>query len=562
MQVSLHELRVMALDCQAGGATPAHGDLLELGWVACAGNSGVLGAVQSCWVVPRTGRRVPGPIRELTGWSEAVIASAIPEQDAWAALCGAALVHAGDGATAGMPAVIHYARFELPFLHDLHARHGGASAEAFPFDVICVHAIAARLFPELPRRNIRALAGYLGHSADLLRRSAGHVEATAFIWGALLPLLAERGISTWSALKTWLEEPAPARRSGRAYPLSRESRRSLPDGPGVYRFLRRNGDVLYVGKAASIRKRVASHFAAGARVTERALELLTQVHEVEPTETPSLLEAALLESDEIKRLDPPYNVQLRGHDRSAWFASHDLREAVAVPDAAHRIGPLPSQRALVPLWGLVALAQGDDSARLRAAALAVPVAYLPEEALFLLGWQTFVAEHLGAGPVAARGVERAARTLWLARGRAEPETEGDELAPDEWDLARVRRRLERNLVQTGLLMRRARLLCLLADATVAFREPGMDAARVLVVTQARIEERSALASVSELAGFPPRAPHTLHERRGAFDAHAYDRLRVLSTELRRVQQDGGEVALRIGRRTFAGDRLTRLLAGT
>ena len=55
------------------------------------------------------------------------------------------------------------------------------------------------------------------------------------------------------------------------------------------------------------------------------------------------------------------------------------------------------------------------------------------------------------------------------------------MGPADWDLARVRRRLERTLTQTGLLVRRTRLLCLLADATVAFRERAMPAARALVI---------------------------------------------------------------------------------
>ena len=55
--------------------------------------------------------------------------------------------------------------------------------------------------------------------------------------------------------------------------------------------------------------------------------MLTQVHDVSPTPTASLVEAALLETDEIKRLDPPYNVQLRSAGRQAWFASGDLRVA-------------------------------------------------------------------------------------------------------------------------------------------------------------------------------------------------------------------------------------------
>src|SRR5687768_16396115 len=81
----LREVQVLALDCQAAGATPAHGDLLEVGWALCSAAQGP-GPVQSCWIVPRTKRRVPRAVRELTGWSEACLSEAVEEHEAWSAL--------------------------------------------------------------------------------------------------------------------------------------------------------------------------------------------------------------------------------------------------------------------------------------------------------------------------------------------------------------------------------------------------------------------------------------------------------------------------------------------
>jgi DNA polymerase-3 subunit epsilon len=393
-----------------------------------------------------------------------------------------------------------------------------------------------------------------------MRRSAGHVEATAFIWRALVPLLEQEGVSTWPELKLWLESTPVSRRTRRVYPLAIERRRSLPSGSGVYRFLRRNGDVLYVGKAVSLKKRVAGHFRGGGRPTERALEFLTQVHDIDHTETASVLEAALLETDEIKRLDPPYNVQLRSGDRSAWFASRDFSEAAPVPDDAHPLGPLPSRRALSPLWAQISLAQGANATpALRADALSVPVSFLPSDDLFAEGWRTFCADYLGAVEVsAARQLAHASRALWLERGRTESESP-EEAAPDAWDLARVRRRLERNLIQSGLLVRRARFLCLLADATVAFREPGATEARALVISKSVIVESHALATVEAISSSPVRRLRSLRERQRSFDAAAYDRMRVLLTELRRVHDDGGEGALRFGTHLLSAERLRALL---
>src|SRR5262252_6257671 len=135
MSESLRELEVLALDCQAGGSTPAYGDMLELGWASCTG-TGLAGPVRSRWIVPRTDRPIPWAVRELTGWTEACVAQAVEELQVWTEL------RADIGARgfsppspAGAPAVIHFARFELAFLGDLARRLDGS--DLLPLDVVC-----------------------------------------------------------------------------------------------------------------------------------------------------------------------------------------------------------------------------------------------------------------------------------------------------------------------------------------------------------------------------------------------------------------------------------------
>jgi hypothetical protein len=310
-----------------------------------------------------------------------------------------------------------------------------------------------------------------------------------------------------------------------------------------------------------LRKRVASHFKARSPASERTLELLTQVHDIHHTRTASLLEAALLETDEIKRLDPPYNVQLRSGDRYAWFASRDLGDAAPVADSAHPIGPLPSERALSPLAALVALAQGADaSPRLCAMSLAVPKAFLPESRLFQQGFRIFSADYLsGDEPNAMRRVLCASCALYIQRGRADADAGNEESAPGEWNLARVRRRLERSLVQTGLLLRRTRWLCLLAESAVAFRETGMSSARCLIFSRAELVESHDIADIADVRDLSPQLRRPLSERRACFDAPAYDRVRVLLTELRRVHEEGGDVVVRVGAHTLGGEKLAKVM---
>src|SRR5213080_3652933 len=100
-------------------------------------------------------------------------------------------------------------------------------------------------------------------------------------------------------------------------------RRALPDAPGVYLFRDSRRRVLYVGKAKSVKKRVASHFSSPS--TKGAHGMLDEIEHIEFIATQTEAEALLAEQNFIRQYRPRYNVRLRD-DKSYPYIAISLDE--------------------------------------------------------------------------------------------------------------------------------------------------------------------------------------------------------------------------------------------
>jgi excinuclease ABC subunit C len=116
--------------------------------------------------------------------------------------------------------------------------------------------------------------------------------------------------------------------------IVRDFARSLPNAPGVYRMMNAAGDVLYVGKARSLKKRVTT-YTQPAKLPSRIQRMVHETRAMEFVRTTSEVEALLLESNLIKRLKPRFNVQLRD-DKS--FPYIELTSNHAFPRLAKHRG--------------------------------------------------------------------------------------------------------------------------------------------------------------------------------------------------------------------------------
>ena len=116
--------------------------------------------------------------------------------------------------------------------------------------------------------------------------------------------------TTGDAAEIVWEDSNPAESGKTGVELIGEFVKRLPNSPGVYRMFDANGDVLYVGKANSLKKRVASYAKMGGH-TNRIARMIRETANMEFVTTHTEMEALLLEANLIKRLRPKFNVLLR-----------------------------------------------------------------------------------------------------------------------------------------------------------------------------------------------------------------------------------------------------------
>ena len=96
-----------------------------------------------------------------------------------------------------------------------------------------------------------------------------------------------------------------------ANPKLKEKLALLPDSPGVYIMRDKDGQVVYVGKAKSLRQRVRSYFQPESRLAPKTAAQMRVVDELEWIVVSSAAEALVLECNLIKEYNPKYNILLR-----------------------------------------------------------------------------------------------------------------------------------------------------------------------------------------------------------------------------------------------------------
>ncbi|MBA3246095.1 MAG: UvrB/UvrC motif-containing protein, partial [Actinobacteria bacterium] len=334
----LEHATYVVVDLETTGLRPGSAGICEIGAVRIQELE--LGAAFETLVNPR--RPLPAPISALTGIEPASLRTAPPAELAVRRF----LDFAGDAVL-----VAHNARFDLGFLDVEVERLTGRRLAAPVVDTVW---LARRLLGgRVTRVGLGSLAHFFGTAVRPCHRALPDAQATAEILLALIGLAQERGAATVAEL---VELSAP-----RARKLA--GKRSLvagaPAGPGVYLFRDRNEQVLYVGRARSLKARLGSYFRTERQrpAVEAALGALARV---EWRPLGSELEAALEELRLLRELRPPANARNTRPDRYVYLRRRGAGFVVSETPTA--LGPLKSRRLAQRAARALGDHEGDDVA--------------------------------------------------------------------------------------------------------------------------------------------------------------------------------------------------------
>ena len=276
----------VTVDIETTGCRPGSSGVIEIGAVRL--ESGVITGQFSSLVRPP--EPIPGAIRQLTGIDDEMVASA-PDI---AFVIAEFRVFVGDAVL-----VAHNHRFDMGFL-DFEAERSWGTP--FPRPILDTLSLARRLHPELSRHNLRVLAEFYGAEAVPNHRAFPDALATAQILRSMLAELTASGLATAGDAAGFC---GLARQGSLARKLALATH--LPDAPGIYLFRDENGDVVFIGRAKSLRARVRSHFyAPGELGSTHPGDVVASIDHVVCV---SPLDTLLVESRLMARYQPAYNRQ-------------------------------------------------------------------------------------------------------------------------------------------------------------------------------------------------------------------------------------------------------------
>ncbi|MFC9790917.1 DEDD exonuclease domain-containing protein [Rhodococcus sp. NPDC127528] len=321
LDTPLRETTFVVVDLETTGSRSGEDAITEIGAVKIRGGE-VLGELATL-VDP--GRTMPPFIVELTGITSAMLVGAPRIERVLPSFLEFAR---------GAVLVAHNAPFDIGFLKAAAAQ---CDLRWPPFQVLCTVKLARRVLSreEAPSVKLSALASLFAVSTRPTHRALDDARATVDVLHGLFERVGNLGVHSYPELVDYLPNVSAAQRGKRGLAAH------LPRTPGVYLFRGPSDEVLYVGTAVNLQRRVRGYF-TGSETRARMKEMVALATRVDHVECAHGLEAAVRELRLLAAHAPPYNRRSKFPRRAWWITTTDEpfpRLSVTRRSAPDALGP-------------------------------------------------------------------------------------------------------------------------------------------------------------------------------------------------------------------------------
>ena len=452
LDTPLRDTTFVVVDLETTGGSAENDAVTEIGAVKVRGGE-VLGEFATL-VDP--GRDIPPAIVELTGITTAMVRAAPRMEQVLPSFLEFA---------AGSVLVAHNAGFDVGFLRAAAARNDTAWPR---FPVVCTVKLARRVLgrDEAPSVRLSALADLFHVSTRPTHRALDDARATVDVLHALIERVGNQGVHSLTELRDYIPAISAEQRAKRTLAAH------LPHRPGVYMFRGPSDEVLYVGTAVNLHRRVRNYF-TGSETRPRMREMVALTTRIDHVECTHGLEAGVRELRLLAAHTPPYNRRSKYPTRGWWINLSDdafPRLVVGRTPGVDALGPFSARASAAEVAATLAEVCGLRTCTRRIARSGRHGDRCPPEAV----------GGCSAAPYGLQSAEQYAAQVAVARDLLR--------GSDDTALVRLRDRIT-DLAGAELFENAARLRDRAADVVRALR---------------RTQRLAALAAVDELIAAKPR----------------------------------------------------------
>jgi DNA polymerase III subunit epsilon len=290
--IPLEEAEFCIVDVETTGLSARTNNIIEIGIVKVAG----LKIVDRYSSLINPGRSIPYFITSLTG---------ISDEDVYDSPYFDDIAYDIQNFITGSVLSGHNLAFDYSFLRKEFLCSG------FDLNIkekLCTMRLARRLFPMAKSKSLASVCTMLNVKNSKKHRAVGDAEATAKILIKMIALLRdEHGLKSTEEIIGFQAVPKKEKKAVNKKVAAEVS--YLPDCPGVYYFLNSKNEIIYIGKAKSLKDRIRSYFSPAA--PRKTKKIVTQARNLKIQITNSELTALLYEAENIKLVNPKHNKQLK-----------------------------------------------------------------------------------------------------------------------------------------------------------------------------------------------------------------------------------------------------------